>query len=66
MRQAGFLTVAQDAKTSVIDGMPKAARDLGAASRVLPLADIGPNLSQWLLGQCAKVTTEPLFFRESD
>ena len=66
MRQAGFLTVAQDAKTSVIDGMPKAARDLGAASRVLPLADIGPNLSQWLLGQCPKVTTEPLFFRESD
>jgi len=37
MRSAGARTLAQDEATSVVFGMPKAAIDLGAAERVLPL-----------------------------
>lgn len=37
MRSAGARTLAQDEATSVVFGMPKAAVDLGAAERVLPL-----------------------------
>lgn len=48
LRQAGFHTVAQDAETSIIDGMPKAARELGAARQVLPLESIGAHLLRWL------------------
>jgi two-component system response regulator WspF len=42
LRRAGWATLAQDESTSVIWGMPKAAVELGAASRVLPVAEIGP------------------------
>jgi two-component system chemotaxis response regulator CheB len=38
MRQAGAHTLAQDEASSVVFGMPKAAIDLGAAERVLPLS----------------------------
>ncbi len=44
MRRAGCLTIAQDAATSAIFGMPKAAIHLDAASRVLPLDAIAPAL----------------------
>jgi two-component system chemotaxis response regulator CheB len=37
MRQAGARTLAQDEATSIVFGMPKAALDLGAAERALPL-----------------------------
>ncbi|HVJ16359.1 MAG TPA: chemotaxis protein CheB [Polyangiaceae bacterium] len=40
LRRAGWLTIAQDEKTSVVYGMPKAAVELGAAAKVLPLGDI--------------------------
>jgi two-component system response regulator WspF len=40
LREAGWLTLAQDQATSVVYGMPQAAAQLGAASRVLPLAEI--------------------------
>jgi two-component system response regulator WspF len=40
LRQAGWPTIAQDEATSVVYGMPKAAAELGAAARILPLADI--------------------------
>lgn len=40
LRQAGWPTIAQDEATSVVYGMPKAAAELGAATRILPLADI--------------------------
>ncbi len=40
LRQAGWLTLAQDRATSVVYGMPQEAARLGAACRVLPLADI--------------------------
>jgi chemotaxis response regulator CheB len=40
LRQAGWLTIAQDEATSVVYGMPQAAAALHAASRILPLAHI--------------------------
>lgn len=48
MRQAGALTLAQDAATSVVYGMPKAAAELHAAAEILPLASIGPRIHQAL------------------
>ncbi|MEL6170015.1 MAG: chemotaxis-specific protein-glutamate methyltransferase CheB [Pseudomonadota bacterium] len=41
LRTAGARTIVQDGATAVIDGMPKSARDLGAAETVLPLGKIG-------------------------
>ncbi len=48
LRQAGWHTVAQDQASSVVYGMPKAARDLDAADRILPLNQIAPAIRQWL------------------
>ncbi|MCI0572798.1 MAG: response regulator [Myxococcaceae bacterium] len=48
IRLAGGLTVAQDAPTSAVWGMPGAAVGLGAAERVLPLPQIAPFLRQAL------------------
>lgn len=42
LRKAGWLTIAQDRPTSVIWGMPRAAIEVGAAVRVLPLTEIAP------------------------
>jgi two-component system, chemotaxis family, response regulator WspF len=40
LRNAGWYTIAQDQETSVVWGMPKAAVELGAAKKVLPLDQI--------------------------
>lgn len=40
LQRAGWHTVAQDKKTSIVYGMPKAAAELGAAQEVLPLPEI--------------------------
>lgn len=40
MRQAGARTIAQDESTSIVYGMPRAAADIGAAERILPLPHI--------------------------
>lgn len=40
LRQAGWNTIAQDASTSAVYGMPKAAMELGAAEMMLPLQNI--------------------------
>jgi two-component system chemotaxis response regulator CheB len=45
IREAGGLTIAQDARTSLIYGMPRAARLIDAAERELPLQLIGPTLA---------------------
>lgn len=50
IRRAGGLTIAQDEATSVVYGMPREAALLGAAERVLPLAQIGPYLSSLVEG----------------
>jgi len=44
IRRAGGATLAQDEASSMVYGMPREAAQLGAAERVLPLADIGPAL----------------------
>jgi len=44
MRHAGHPTIAQDADSSVVYGMPRAAANLGAATEVLPLEAIAARL----------------------
>jgi two-component system response regulator WspF len=44
MRKTGSLTIAQDAATCVVYGMPKAAVELKAAAEVLPISAIGPRI----------------------
>ena len=48
LRNHGHLTIAQDQATSAVYGMPKAAAQLGAATEILPLNEIGPRLARWL------------------
>lgn len=45
MFDAGFTTIAQNAASSIVYGMPKAAVALGAVGEVLPLAHIAPRLA---------------------
>jgi two-component system response regulator WspF len=40
MRQAGHATIAQDQATCAVYGMPRAAAELGAAEKILPLDNI--------------------------
>jgi two-component system, chemotaxis family, response regulator WspF len=49
LRQAGWLTIAQDEASSVVYGMPKAAAQIGAAARVLALEDIAPEISHFVM-----------------
>jgi len=44
LRRAGWYTIAQDEASSGVYGMPKAAVELGAATHVLPVAEIAPSL----------------------
>jgi two-component system, chemotaxis family, protein-glutamate methylesterase/glutaminase len=46
IRRAGGFTLAQDESTSVVYGMPREAALLGAADRILPLDQIGPEIAQ--------------------
>jgi two-component system chemotaxis response regulator CheB len=55
IRQAGGAAFAQDEETSVVFGMPAAARACGAAETLLPLEDIAPML----LGLCSARRTNP-------
>ena len=48
LRDRGHHTIAQDAASSAIYGMPKAAVGLNAAVEVMPLADIAQRLQQLL------------------
>lgn len=47
LRTAGARTIVQDAASSVVDGMPRAARMCGAAERVLPLEKIPKAIVDW-------------------
>ncbi|PKN86066.1 MAG: chemotaxis response regulator protein-glutamate methylesterase, partial [Deltaproteobacteria bacterium HGW-Deltaproteobacteria-1] len=40
LRRAGWHTIAQDEKTSIVYGMPAAAVELGGAVEILPLNKI--------------------------
>ncbi|MEN9581919.1 MAG: protein-glutamate methylesterase CheB3 [Pseudomonadota bacterium] len=44
MKQAGAVTIAQSGETSVVDGMPRAARENGAAAEVSKLSEIAGSL----------------------
>ncbi|ACR32034.1 chemotaxis response regulator protein-glutamate methylesterase [Burkholderia glumae] len=48
MRAKGFYTIAQDAATSAVYGMPKAAAAIDAASAILPLERIAERLMSQL------------------
>jgi two-component system response regulator WspF len=48
LRRQGWYTIAQDEATSVVYGMPHAARQLGAARCVLPLDQIGAHVAERL------------------
>lgn len=50
MRKAGAETLIQSGETCVVNGMPKAAFELGAADRVVPLSQIGAAVAQ-LVGE---------------
>ena len=47
LRNRGWHTIAQDEATSVVYGMPKAARELNAADEILPIDKIALSLIQW-------------------
>ncbi len=44
LRTAGWHTIAQDERTSVVYGMPRAAAEIGAAIQILPIEEIGPAI----------------------
>jgi two-component system chemotaxis response regulator CheB len=46
IRRAGGRTIAQDEATSIIYGMPRAAVQLGASEVVLPLEQIGAEMTR--------------------
>ncbi|WP_232281606.1 CheB methylesterase domain-containing protein [Sagittula stellata] len=50
LRDAGAMTIAQDQATAVVYGMPRAAAELDAAVRIMPLNRIGPALLQHAAG----------------
>jgi len=54
LRQAGARTFSQDEKSSVVYGMPRAAADLGAAEKILPLEEIAGFITR----SCAVRTTK--------
>jgi two-component system response regulator WspF len=48
LKEAGWLTFAQDEASSVVYGMPKAAAQLGAASKILAPVDIAAELARFV------------------
>jgi len=48
LKQGGHFTIAQDQRTSVVYGMPKAAIELGAPREILPIESIGPRINDYL------------------
>lgn len=50
LRDRGWMTLGQDEATCTIYGMPRAARELDAVCRELPLGDLAP----WLLAHCRR------------
>ncbi len=47
LRRLGYCTLAQDEATSTVYGMPKAAADMGAAEKILPLDYMAVEISGW-------------------
>ena len=47
LRDLNWCTIAQDEASCAVYGMPKAAKELQAASEILSLVNIGPRLAEW-------------------
>lgn len=48
LKNSGVLTIAQDAESCVVYGMPKVAKELGAATEILPLAEMARAIVSYL------------------
>jgi two-component system response regulator WspF len=59
LRSLGWHTIAQDQETSIVYGMPKAAKELHAAVEVLPLERIAPAILKFLSQTGKKVSQWP-------
>lgn len=59
MRQAGAWTAAQDEASSAVWGMPQAAVRHGAATAVLPLAELGPAVRRALAAASTSGSVRP-------
>jgi two-component system response regulator WspF len=55
LRQRGWHTISQDENTSVVFGMPRAASQLGAAKRILPIGDMAHHIA----GHVARLVRSP-------
>jgi two-component system response regulator WspF len=55
LRDAGWLTIAQDESTSIVFGMPRAAAEIDAADRVLPLDRIAPAIADGLASREVRI-----------
>jgi two-component system, chemotaxis family, response regulator WspF len=63
LKQAGWTTVAQDAASSAVYGMPRRAAELDAASLILPLDNISAALADALLD--ADAPSQPVDFADT-
>lgn len=60
LKDSGWTTFAQDEATSVVWGMPRAAKEMDAATRVLPVGEMGPCVAQaWRRLEAAAATQSP-------
>jgi chemotaxis response regulator CheB len=50
MRDKGSLTIAQDSASCAVYGMPKAAAELNAAAKILPVNEIAGELIHFARG----------------
>ena len=48
LRRVGWYTIAQDEATSVVYGMPKAAKALGAAVDILPIGHVAQSILSFI------------------
>ncbi len=48
LKNSGVLTIAQDAESCVVYGMPKVAKELGAATEILPLGEMARAIVSYL------------------
>lgn len=48
LREAGYLTCAQDEASAAVYGMPRAAKELGGAVQIMPPAQIADTLVNWV------------------
>lgn len=59
LRQAGWLTVAQDEVTCVVYGMPRAAAEVGAAHLILPIHEIGAAIAERVRDRSYRIPGAP-------